>query len=91
MSHDRTDGPSPDDDNVGQIRRWSAGVLEVAGPNGYRATVLCWPCFWALEPDMWTSKTFYEKLNPAVPYDKLPKLDDNLDTCWDPTNYKWPL
>jgi len=90
MSHDRTDGPDPDEEEVGQAYRWSNGVLDVAG-GGCRAAVLCWPCFWKYDPDMWVTKHIYELEKPMVPFDKLPYLDHDNDDCWDGTKYKWPL
>ena len=90
MSHDRADGPHQDEDHVGQAYRWSIGVLDVVGSNCY-AAILCWPCFWAYEPDMWINKAIYESKNPMIPFDKLPEFDHDFEGREDATQYKWPL
>lgn len=90
MSHDRNDGPSPGD--VDQLERWSVSILDVVDTEtGCFAAVLCWPCFWSYQPDMWINKPIYQSTNPIVPFEKLPKLDHDNSDCWNPTKYSWPI
>jgi hypothetical protein len=94
MSHDRTDGPDPEDDDVGQTHRWSISVIDVvtdeADEGGCYAAVLCWPCFWNYQPDMWINKSIYESAKPVILFEKLPKLDHKEKDCWNPLKYSWP-
>jgi hypothetical protein len=90
LSNEVTGGPDPEE--VGQHNRWDAGVLDLhdSGKDCF-AVVVCWKCFWSLDPDMWISGKCYNSLNPIVPLDKLPKLDHDNEDCWNPEFYKWPL
>lgn len=77
-------GPSADD--VDQIFRWDAGVLDVDG----RAGVACWPCFWKTDPDMWISAEMWDALSPVVLSTTLPELVEGVDARWDPASYAMP-
>ena len=91
---DVLDGPSPDDENVNQVHRWTTGVLRVEMVEGpYRAAVACWACFWKTEPDMWIRAEHWDALKPLVPAAELPLLlDSDLETMIhdDPASYQWP-
>jgi len=83
------DGPTAQE--VGQVRRWTAGVLDVNGNDGpCRAAVVCWRCFWKTEPDTWILPEHWAALTPLVPFEKLPALDHGAPNAWDPATYAWP-
>lgn len=66
-------------------------VIECQGKNGWRAAIVCHPCFHRLEVDMWISEGCWKSLSPQIPYEELPQPvpDDDGDARdkWDPRNY----
>ncbi len=90
-----TDEVGPDEgptaEEAGQAVRWTAGVLDVRGPDGgCRAAVACWACFWRADPDLWISSSSWDALSPLVPFAAPPGLDHDAAAPWDPSSYPWP-
>jgi len=84
-------GPSAED--AGQCERWTTGVLDVVGGDeACRAAVVCWPCFWKTDPDMWISPAQWDALQPQIPYAQLPLFQHELEPSVgeDPSLYPWP-
>lgn len=86
-------GPTPEE--VGQAHRWAEGVLDVhAEDGGCRAAVACWPCFWAIDPDLWIDAASWDAHGPLVPATRLPPMlePDVVDFRHeDPASYPWPV
>lgn len=43
----------------------------------WRKVTVCHHCLHRLEPDMWISRRCWESLNPVVPFEELPILEDD--------------
>ena len=81
-------GPTPEE--AGQWERWVTGVLDIVDGKKCRAAVVCWPCFWKTDPDMWISPAQWDALQPRVPYAQLPLFDHTAPDGEDPNHYPWP-
>lgn len=80
--------PYPNDEHLSEKPIPPLLVLDCEGDGdeaGFRQTVVCHECFHKLLPDMWISKECWDKLNPKIPYEKLPPYQNN---CFDPTMIK---
>jgi hypothetical protein len=86
------EGPTAEE--AGQSHRWTTGVLDVHEQGGpCRAAVVCWPCFWKTDPDMWIHPSGWQALQPILPLERLLLIPDDHSApgVWNPASYPWPL
>jgi len=57
------------------------------GQHIFKAVVVCLECHHKLEPDMWICEDSWKRLNPVIPFDKLPVTNLEKD-WWNPENFK---
>jgi len=54
----------------------------------FKACVICLECHHKLEPDMWICEDNWKRLNPVVPFERLPITKDDINTWGNPESYK---
>ena len=88
----------PEGDPARQSEDWHytpAFVVEVLkdraslGEEGCHCTVVCWTCMHEIQPDMWMAGDDWDAMSPAVPYEKLPPFDHDVDddSNWNAETY----
>ena len=68
-------------------------VLDCQGSTNraeYRVVVVCHACFHRLAPDTWISEACWLKLNPTIPFARLPLLSESVpeEQRWNPSFYE---